>query len=216
VLWVLQLRHQAPELKDNVPLFTDLADAVKVSGGTFRVRSGTLYTEERPAHGVAVCCFWVERVFTNADFAPLRVFADHARSAERPLDPAVCPDARPDLLTPASATFRIPSSSMRPRERLEYIGRPDWQHPTSPGSTLAGQRNDPVLHVSYGEVGAYVACTGEDVPIDSKREFAARGRLDPVINRPGRWPRISPAYAREWRGPSRSRVRAAFVRRSTT
>jgi sulfatase modifying factor 1 len=184
-------------------------------GGTFRMGSDAHYPEERPAHDVTVDGFGIDRcAVTSADFAALRVATGYVTFAERPLGPELYLGARPEPLTP-------PSRPVRRRDRhdwREYVPRADWQHPEGLGSTLAGRESEPVAHVASDDVAAYAAWAGEDLPTEADREFAARGRLESPINGPGRWPRISTAYAREWllRGPSRPTARATFMPRSTT
>jgi formylglycine-generating enzyme len=187
----------------------------QILGGTFRMGSDAHYPEERPAHDVTVDGFGIDRrAVTSADFAALRVATGYVTFAERPLDPALYPGVRPELLT-------RPSRPVRPRDRhdwREYVPRADGQHPEGLGSTLAGRESEPVAHVAYEDAAAYAAWAGEDLPTEADREFAARGRPDGAANGPTRWPRISTARAREWlwHGPTGSRVRAAFMPRFTT
>jgi sulfatase modifying factor 1 len=184
----------------------------QILGGTFRTGSDALYPEERPAHDVTVDGFGIDRrAVTSADFAALRVTTGCVTFAERPLDPVPYPGARPELLTRPS----------RPRDRHDWrecVPRADWQHPEGLGSTLAGRESDPVLHVAYEDAAAYAVWAGEDLPTEADRRFAARGRLGGAANGPSRWPHISTARAREWlwHGLTGSRVRAAFMPRSTT
>jgi sulfatase modifying factor 1 len=79
----------------------------QITGGTFRMGSDVHYPEERPADGVTVDGFWIDRhAVTDADFAAFVAATHYVTFAERPLDPAALyPGARPQLLTPGSAVF---------------------------------------------------------------------------------------------------------------
>jgi formylglycine-generating enzyme required for sulfatase activity len=75
-------------------------DMVRIGGGTFRMGSDVHYPEERPAHDVTVDSFWIDQhAVTNADFAAFVSATGYITFAERPLDPALYPGAKPELLT---------------------------------------------------------------------------------------------------------------------
>ena len=80
---------------------------VQIAGGTFRMGSHVHYPEERPAHSVSVDDFWIDRhAVTNADFAGFVASTGYVTFAERPLDPALYPGARLELLN--SGQCRVP------------------------------------------------------------------------------------------------------------
>ena len=71
-------------------------DMAPISGGVFRMGSDAAYPEERPAHEVAVDSFWIDRyAVTNVAFALFVSDTGYVTLAERPLDPALYPGARP-------------------------------------------------------------------------------------------------------------------------
>jgi sulfatase modifying factor 1 len=104
-----------------------------IPGGTFRMGSDVHYPEERPAHGVTVDDFWIDRhAVTNADFATFVAATSYVTFAERPLDSALYPGALPELLTPGSAVFRVPNRPVQSRDLRDwwdYVPTADWQHP---------------------------------------------------------------------------------------
>jgi formylglycine-generating enzyme required for sulfatase activity len=101
-------------------------DMARIASGTFRMGSDVHYPEERPAHRVTVDAFWIGRhAVTNADFATFVAATGYVTFTERPLDPALNPGARPELLTPGCAVFRVPGRPARPRD-AELRSGPAW------------------------------------------------------------------------------------------
>jgi formylglycine-generating enzyme len=129
------------------------SDMVHIAAGTFRMGSDVHYPEERPAHRVTVDGFWIDRhIVTNDDFARFVAATGYVTFAQRPLDPALYPGARPELLRPGSAVFRMPKRPMRPRDLCdwwEYVPWADWRHPEGPGSTIVRREREPVVHVAF-------------------------------------------------------------------
>src|SRR5580698_3593547 len=82
---------------------------VRIEGGTFLMGSDSHYPEEAPAHRVHVEGFWMDRfTVTNRDFAQFVAATGYVTQAERPADPADYPDAKPEMLAPASVVFESP------------------------------------------------------------------------------------------------------------
>jgi formylglycine-generating enzyme required for sulfatase activity len=152
---------------------------VWIPGGSFTMGSDHHYPEEAPAHRVAVEGFWIDRApVTNAQFLRFVKATGHVTLAERPADPAAYPDARPELLQPASIVFVPPPGPIgtgNPYRWWQYIAGANWRHPEGPGSSIRQREQHPVVHVAHGDAAAYAAWAGKELPSEAEWERAAWG-----------------------------------------
>ena len=102
-----------------------------IPGGSFAMGSDDFYPEERPVHRVSVDGFWMdESPVTATQFRRFVRETNYVTLAERPLEPALYPDAKPELLVPAHSC----SAGRR--------GRWIWTTIATGGSTCRGPAGD--------------------------------------------------------------------------
>jgi formylglycine-generating enzyme required for sulfatase activity len=151
-------------------------------GGTFAMGSEEFYPEEAPVREAAVGPFAIDRhPVTVAEFRRFVTDTGYVTVAERPLDPALYPDADPDQLVPGSLVFHrtaAPVSLDDVRAWWRYVPGASWHAPGGPGSTVRGRHRHPVTHVAYEDALAYARWAGKDLPTEPEWEYAARGGLE--------------------------------------
>ena len=149
------------------------------------------YPEEAPVHHVTVEGFWMDKhTVTNEQFSRFVEATGYLTVAERPLNPADYPGAKPEMLVPGSIVFRKPPHRVDLRNHFNwwtYAPGASWRHPSGPGSSLKkGMARPPVVHIAYEDAEAYARWAGKELPTEAEWEFAARGGLEGAVYAWGR------------------------------
>jgi sulfatase modifying factor 1 len=153
-----------------------------IPGGAFQMGSDRHYPEEAPVHTATVAAFWMDaHTVTNRAFQEFVSATNYVTSAERPVDPGLFPEAKPEMLVPASVMFQKTTGPVDMRNHFNwwtYVPGADWRHPRGPGSSLEGLWDHPVVHVAFEDAEAFAKWAKKELPTEAEWEFAARGGLD--------------------------------------
>ena len=156
---------------------------VWIPGGTFTMGSSfEHFPEEHPPHPVTVDGFWMDAfTVTNEDYTRFVRATGYETVAERPIDPAVFPDLKPEQLVPGSLVFKQPPGPVdlaNLSHWWKFIAGASWRRPEGPGSDVSKRRKHPVVHLAWEDVDAYATWTGKEIATEAEWEFAARGGLE--------------------------------------
>jgi formylglycine-generating enzyme len=157
-------------------------DMIWVPGGTFIMGSERHYLDEQPVHRASVEGFWMDKhTITNEQFSNFVDATNYVTVAERPPKREEYPDARPEMLQPASVVFVKPAHRVDLRNHHNwwvYMPGADWRHPEGPESSIVDRAKHPVVHIACEDAQAYADWAGKELPNEAEWEFAARGCFD--------------------------------------
>jgi formylglycine-generating enzyme len=155
---------------------------VFVKGGSFLMGSEKFYPEEKPVRNVTVDGFYIDKfVVTNEDFQKFVNETGYTTVAERPLNAADYPGAKPELLVPGALVFQKAKGPVDLSSYFNWwawVPGANWKHPLGPSSDLKGKEKHPVVHIAYEDAEAFAKWTKKELPTEAEWEFAARGGLE--------------------------------------
>ena len=136
-------------------------------GGTFFMGSDEFSPEEQPVRETTVGAFAIDRhPVTVAEFRRFVADTGYVTLAERPPDPALYPDADPDLLVPGSLVFQRTEGPVRlddVRAWWAYVPGACWTAPEGPSSSTRGRHRHPVTQIAYEDALAYAQWAVKDL-----------------------------------------------------
>ncbi len=153
---------------------------VWIPGGTFQMGTNEpQFPDAQPLHTVTLRGFLMdEHEVTNAEFEKFVKATNYKTIAERKPNPADYPGVPPESVVPGSGVFKPPSHAVsldNPLQWWQYVAGASWHHPIGPNSSIEGQENNPVVHVSYEDAIAYANWAGKRLPTEAEWEYAAQG-----------------------------------------
>lgn len=159
----------------------NLEHMVFIGGGEFLMGSDKFYPEEKPVRKVQVGSFYIDKYeVTNRDYKKFVDETGYVTVAERPLNPKIYPDAKPEMLVPGALVFQKTIAPVDLKNNFNWwawVKGASWNHPYGPGSTIEHMEEHPVVNIAYEDAETYANWLGKDLPTEAEWEYAARGGL---------------------------------------
>ena len=155
----------------------EIGAQLRIEGSTFVMVDDYTYSEEGPAHNVALSSFWMDaHGVTNGQFAKFVADTGYVTVAERQPNPADWPCVPVESPEPGSTVCLPPRDGIANSSWWSYVGGAGWQNPEGPMSSIEGRDNFPVVHVAWEDTKAYATWAGRQLPSEDQFELVARSK----------------------------------------